>query len=110
MNSLFLSSDIFVFSSYADSLPIALLEAGSNECFIITSDFTGIYSIFRPGLDGFIYEKYSAKQLADAISRALKLDSGRQIYIDSFKLLLKKRFTSKVMAGNTYKYYKEIIK
>jgi len=110
MNSLFLSCDIFVFSSYDDSLPIALLEAGSYECFIITSDFNGILPIFRHGLDGFIYEKYSAKQLADAIIRALKLDDERQKYIDSFKTILTERFTSGIMAGNTYKYYMEIIK
>jgi glycosyltransferase involved in cell wall biosynthesis len=110
MSSLFLSCDIFIFSSYTDGLPIALLEAGAHECFIITSDFEGILSIFRPGIDGFIYKKHSARQLADVIIRALKSDDERQKYIDSFKTILNKRFTSEMMAENTYKYYMEILK
>jgi glycosyltransferase involved in cell wall biosynthesis len=110
ISSLFLSCDIFIFSSYTDGLPMALLEAGAHECFIITSDFEGILSIFRPGVDGFIYKKHSARELADVIIRALKSDDERQKYIDSFKTILNKRFTSEMMAENTYNYYMEIIK
>ena len=110
MSSLFLLCDIFIFSSYADGLPMALLEAGAHECFIITSDFDGILSIFRPGIYGFIYEKYSARQLADAITKAIKIGDEREKYINSFKYILNKRFTSEMMAHNTYNYYMEILK
>ena len=110
MVSLFSSCDIFLLPSFADGLPMALLEAGAHECFIITSDFEGILSIFRPGIDGFIYEKHSAKQLADAITRAIKLGNEREQYITSFKYMLNKRFTSGIMAQSTYDYYTQILK
>jgi len=110
MSNLLMSCDIFVFSSYIDGLPMVLLEAGAHECFIITSDFNGILSIFRPGIDGFIYDKYSARQLSDAISKSIIIGNERLKYIDSFKSVINKSFTSEIMAKNTYNYYLEILK
>ena len=110
MANLYLSSDIFIFSSYQDYFGLTLLEAASYNCFVISSDYEGGVYLFRPGIDGFIYEKHSAKQLAEAITRAIKLGNEREQYITSFKYMLNKRFTSGIMAQSTYAYYMQILK
>lgn len=46
--------DIFMMSSVFEGLPIALLEAMSMECAIVTTDAGGIREVIRNGTDGFM--------------------------------------------------------
>ena len=53
----FLSAmDIFMMTSSFEGLPIALLEAMSMECAIISTDAGGIKEVIRNGKDGYICE------------------------------------------------------
>jgi glycosyltransferase involved in cell wall biosynthesis len=110
MGKLLLLNDIFIFSSYEEGFGLTLLEAASHNCFIISSNYEGGVNLFRPDIDGFIYEKHSAQQLAEAISKAIKLGDQRNKYITSFKYSINKRFTAERMTRNTYNYYIEISK
>ena len=46
--------DIFIMTSSFEGLPIALLEAMSMECAIVTTDAGGIKELVRDGKDGFM--------------------------------------------------------
>ncbi len=46
--------DIFMMTSSFEGLPIALLEAMSSECAIVSTDAGGIKEVVRSGNDGFI--------------------------------------------------------
>jgi glycosyltransferase involved in cell wall biosynthesis len=46
--------DIFMMTSSFEGLPIALLEAMSMECAIVTTDAGGIKELVRDGNDGFM--------------------------------------------------------
>jgi len=46
--------DIYMMSSVFEGLPIALLEAMSMECAVVTTDAGGIKEVIRDGQDGYL--------------------------------------------------------
>lgn len=46
--------DIFMMSSVFEGLPIALLEAMSMECAVVSTDAGGVKEVIRSGTDGFL--------------------------------------------------------
>lgn len=52
----FNAMDVFMMTSSFEGLPIALLEAMSMECAIVTTDAGGIKEVIRNGVDGFMVE------------------------------------------------------
>ena len=48
--------------------PISILEAYASGCAVITTDHSGIYDIFSPGINGVSVEKKSPESIAAAIS------------------------------------------
>lgn len=58
--------DIFMMTSSYEGLPIALLEAMSMSCAIVTTDAGGIKEVIRDKKDGFIFPVDDWKKLASA--------------------------------------------
>src|SRR5680860_1601438 len=56
--------DIFMMSSSFEGLPIALLEAMSMECAIVSTDAGGIKEVIRDNVDGKICKVDDWKNLA----------------------------------------------
>lgn len=48
--------------------PISILEAYASGCAVITTDHSGIYDIFSPGINGVSVEKKSPESIAVAIT------------------------------------------
>jgi glycosyltransferase involved in cell wall biosynthesis len=51
--------------------PISILEAYASGCTVITTDHSGIYDIFSPGINGFSVDKKSPESIAAAIELLL---------------------------------------
>jgi glycosyltransferase involved in cell wall biosynthesis len=50
--------------------PICILEAYASGCAVITTDHSGIFDVFSPGVNGYCVEKRSVESLRQAIQRA----------------------------------------
>jgi L-malate glycosyltransferase len=90
----FSAMDIFMMSSSFEGLPIALLEAMSMECAIVSTDAGGIKEVIRDEKDGLICKVEEWEKLADLcdvlISHPDKLkrfkQTSRERAVNSFSL------------------------
>jgi glycosyltransferase involved in cell wall biosynthesis len=79
--------DIFMMSSSFEGLPIALLEAMSMQCAIVTTDAGGIKELIRNKQDGFITEVQNWKNLVEPLSQLAQKKS----LIDEYGMNARKR-------------------
>jgi len=97
--------DAFMMSSSFEGLPIALLEAMSMECAILSTNAGGIKEVIRPNEDGLIVDVDNWKQLG-AILVELSNDSQK---LNDFQLKSRKRvvssFSIKTMIGRLETMY-----
>ena len=66
--SYFSAMDIFMMSSQFEGLPIALLEAMSMECAVVSTKAGGVVEVVREGEDGFLCEVGEWSCLAEKVS------------------------------------------
>jgi len=59
--------DVFMMSSSFEGLPIALLEAMSMSCAIVTTNAGGIKEVLSPEEDGFVVDVEDWKQLSNCL-------------------------------------------
>jgi glycosyltransferase involved in cell wall biosynthesis len=86
--------DIFMMSSSFEGLPIALLEAMSMSCAIVSTDAGGIKEVLRPDQDGFVVSVDDWKSLSKSIVTLAEDDQklkeyqslARQRVVDSFSI------------------------
>lgn len=82
--------DSFMMSSSFEGLPIALLEAMSMECAILSTNAGGIKEVLRPNVDGLMVDVEEWKQLA-SILVDLSNDSKKRA---DFQIKSRKRVVS----------------
>jgi len=89
-------ADIFVLASFAEGIPVALMEAMSLGIPCVSTTIAGIPELIRSGVDGLLVPPANATALADALE-ALALDptlrrelgrSARQRIIADYNLPL----------------------
>lgn len=99
--------DVFMMSSSFEGLPIALLEAMSMGCAIVSTDAGGIKEVLRPDKDGFVVSVDDWKSLSRLIV-ALAEDKNK---IQHFQSKARKRvvdsFSIEVMVTALEKLYLE---
>jgi glycosyltransferase involved in cell wall biosynthesis len=97
--------DIFMMSSSFEGLPIALLEAMSMQCAIVTTDAGGIKELIRNKQDGFITEVQNWKSLVEPLSQLVQKKS----LIDEYGMNARKRveisFSMNAMVSQLEKTY-----
>jgi len=64
-------ADIFVLSSFAEGLPVALMEAMAMELPCVSTFIAGIPELIRPEVDGLLVPASSHEALADALQRLI---------------------------------------
>ena len=89
-------ADIFVLASFAEGIPVALMEAMAFEVPCVSTTIAGIPELIRSGVDGLLVPPANAAALADALE-ALAVDpalrkalghAGRQRIIAEYNLPL----------------------
>jgi colanic acid/amylovoran biosynthesis glycosyltransferase len=87
-------ADIFVLASFAEGLPIALMEAMAMEVACVSTYIAGIPELIRPEVDGLLVPASSEEALVEALKRLI-LDrtfrqslgySGRRRVVDLYSL------------------------
>jgi glycosyltransferase involved in cell wall biosynthesis len=102
--------DIFMMTSSFEGLPIALLEAMSMECAIVSTDAGGIKEVIRPGVDGFTSPVTEWKQLENHLEYLIKDKSALQQFSSQSRLRVQEAFSLKKMVKETETAYYEILK
>jgi glycosyltransferase involved in cell wall biosynthesis len=72
------SMDVFMMTSVFEGLPIALLEAMSMECAVVTTDAGGIKQVIRDGTDGILVKVDQWKDLSVKLSVLMKDEANRK--------------------------------
>jgi glycosyltransferase involved in cell wall biosynthesis len=75
----FSAMDIFMMSSIFEGLPIAMLEAMSMTCAIVTTDAGGIKEVIRHAVDGLMVPVDQWKNLTDCLIVLSKDDNRRKM-------------------------------
>jgi glycosyltransferase involved in cell wall biosynthesis len=69
VNAVYASSDAFVLASFAEGVPVVLMEAMSHELPCIATRITGIPELIRDDREGLLVTPSDAEDLAQAIAR-----------------------------------------
>ena len=102
--------DIFMMSSSFEGLPIALLEAMSMECAVISTDAGGIKEVIRNDVDGLLCEVEDWEDLSNL--GQILIDNPKKL--DQLKIAARKRvkvaFSLQRMVKELENYYVEVMK
>jgi colanic acid/amylovoran biosynthesis glycosyltransferase len=94
IRTLYQAADLFVLPSFAEGIPVVLMEAMSMEIPVVTTFVNGIPELIRHGIDGWLVAPSDEEGLASAIAtlmddgalrRRLGL-AGRRRVIDQYQL------------------------
>lgn len=101
----FEAMDIFMMSSSFEGLPIALLEAMSMQCAVVSTDAGGIKEVIREGKDGLISPVDEWEELSNKVQ--LLIDDPAEL--SRYKIAARKRvveaFSLKKMVGELEEIY-----
>lgn len=96
----FLNTNIFVFPSWVEGQPIAILEALASFCPVVATDVGAVSDTVIDGLNGYLVPSKSVSALRDKIEIFLKEpDKITEMGINSHKLY-KKKFTLEHSVNN----------
>lgn len=94
IRELYAASDLFALASFAEGIPVVLMEAMAMEIACVTTCITGIPELIRSGTDGILVPASDVTALANAIEMLLGNPSlrhqlaqaGRQRVIEKYNL------------------------
>jgi glycosyltransferase involved in cell wall biosynthesis len=69
--ALYEQADIFALASFAEGVPVVLMEAMAMEIPCIATRITGIPELIRDGVEGFLVAPSSVEELAEAIAKLM---------------------------------------
>lgn len=78
MRQLYATADVFALASFAEGIPVVLMEAMAMEIPCVATFITGIPELIRDGVDGLLVEPSDDEALADAIGRLIDDPALRQ--------------------------------
>ncbi|MEM3373798.1 MAG: glycosyltransferase family 4 protein [Candidatus Woesearchaeota archaeon] len=117
METIYKESDIFIFPSFIEGFPNALLEAASFGLPIISSNIKGINEYFKHNKDIYILEKNDSVWLAEAIKKLIDYNTRKTFSKNIVKkaqlinyLILTKNFIDFLKNNKNYNLLKKIKK
>ncbi len=94
IRDLYAGADLFALASFAEGIPVVLMEAMALELPCVTTFITGIPELIRPGVDGLLVPPSDVVGLADAMAelmddparRAALAKAGRERVLEKYNL------------------------
>jgi colanic acid/amylovoran biosynthesis glycosyltransferase len=92
--ALYGEADLFVLTSFAEGVPVVLMEAMAREIPCVATRITGVPELIRDGIDGLLVTPSSAEETAAAIAtlmddaglRRRLAESGRRRVLEAYNL------------------------
>ena len=69
--ALYRETDIFALASFAEGVPVVLMEAMAMEIACVATRITGIPELIRDGVDGLLVTPSDSSEMAEALSRLM---------------------------------------
>lgn len=104
------AADIYVCSSVAEASPMAVWEAMSMGCAIVSTDVGDVSEYITDGINGFIVPVGDAKAMADAICVLAEDESLRHEFGKKAREVAVRELDLAVIAKKTADAYREIVK
>jgi glycosyltransferase involved in cell wall biosynthesis len=101
--------DIFMMSSSFEGLPIALLEAMSMGCAIVSTDAGGIKQVIRNGVDGYTVSVEDWRKLSELCLMLANDNTLRRKMGERARERTLEAFSLGTMAKETEQLYKQVI-
>ena len=101
----FNSMDVFMMSSSFEGLPIALLEAMSMECAIVTTNAGGIKEVVRDEVDGLMVDVKNWKELSDKLSLLFSNPALLRKFQNASRERVRESFSLKSMVNHLEEEY-----
>jgi L-malate glycosyltransferase len=101
--------DIFMMTSVFEGLPIALLEAMSMQCAIVSTDAGGIKEVIEPNKSGLMRGVDQWKELSDDISRMMVDEDLRTRLAKEARVRVIENFGMEKMVRELEKLYRKIL-
>lgn len=105
----FSAMDIFMMSSSFEGLPIALLEAMSMECAVVSTDAGGIKEVIRHKKDGLTCKVEEWERLSDLCQDLLDDSEKLENYKKASRERVVKNFSLKRMVNELEGLYSELV-
>lgn len=94
IRDLYAGADLFALASFAEGIPVVLMEAMALELPCVTTFITGIPELIRPGVDGLLVPPSDVAGLAEAMAelmddparRAALAKAGRERVLEKYNL------------------------
>jgi glycosyltransferase involved in cell wall biosynthesis len=102
--------DVFMMSSLHEGLPVALLEAMSMECAIVSTNAGGIKEVVRDGVDGLLTAVDNTEQLTNQVCSMLSNPEMRLTFGRRARERIVSSFSIRSMVDDLERLYKETIK
>ncbi len=102
---LYLSDIIVLPSKYREGVPKIILEAGSMERAVVTTDIPGCREVVKDGESGILVTPGNKEELAKAIKFLLENDEDRERYGKRGREIIEERFEEKKIIKKTVETY-----
>jgi colanic acid/amylovoran biosynthesis glycosyltransferase len=107
LREIYASTDLFVLPSFAEGIPVVLMEAMAMQIPCIATRVMGVPELIRDGLDGLLVDPADSAQLAEAVVRvmddpALRMRlarAGRQRILECYDLRQNTRRLADLLRG-----------
>lgn len=104
------ASDIFVFTSHWEGLPLAIIEAEVAGLPVVASSVGGIRELVQDGINGFTVPPQDAQALAQALQKLLDDARFRREAGLAARRKALNEFSFDSMLTKTYQVYEEVVK
>lgn len=104
-----LSSACLVLPSYAEGLPMAILEAMACGLPIISTKVGAIPEVIREGVEGFLVEPGDVEGLADCMVRVSRDARLRKRMGEAARLRLREHYSLQVMVERIMEVYRDVL-
>ena len=104
------ASDVFVFPSYREGFPNAVIEAGAMGLPSIVTDINGSREIIMNGVNGVIIPSHSVESLYEAMKYVINYPDEVKRMANSSRSLIASRYEQGFVQQCLIDYYKEILK
>ena len=109
MRNLYMQSDIVILPSWREGLSRSLLEAGSMELPIITTNVPGCKDIIIHGKTGLLVNKKDPKSIEDAMYFLMNNKNLCKKFSRNIRFHIENNFTNDIVNKQTLILYKKII-
>lgn len=102
--------DVFVYATYREGMPMAVLEAMAAGLPVIATDAEGLSDIFQETKKfGYLVPKGNFEKLAEAMEKIINLsEEERSLWGERAKTVIEKCFSSQILKENTIKLFQSL--